>query len=257
MNALNGALVLARGGWPIFPCWPGEKTPTTRNGFKDATTDEDTVRSWWTRWPDANLAIATGAPGPDVLDVDNKPTGNGFAAFERLKRAGLLRGALGIVRTPSKGLHIYFRGTDQGNRGNMGGQHIDFRGRGGYVLAPPSLVNGKPYELVDWRTSSVDNGGACIDMAAVARLLAPRRALPVRHQAADRGDLTGLAAWLAKQQEGGRNSALYWAARRAVEAGAVDADFDALADAALTTGLPEREIRATIDSARRMSGVAR
>ena len=49
-----------------------------------------------------NVAIATGAPGPDVLDVDVKPDGSGFAAFNRLKQAGLLTGARALVRTPTR-----------------------------------------------------------------------------------------------------------------------------------------------------------
>ena len=43
--------------------------------------------------PAANLAIATGYPGADVLDVDQHgPAGSGFAAFSWLKRAGLADG---------------------------------------------------------------------------------------------------------------------------------------------------------------------
>jgi len=57
---------------------------------------------WFVSHPDWNLAIATGAPGPDVLDVDNHgPAGNGYAAFRRLKDAGLLDGAAAYVRTPA------------------------------------------------------------------------------------------------------------------------------------------------------------
>src|ERR1022692_4899160 len=30
---LRAALAYARLGWPVFPCWPGEKVPATRRGF--------------------------------------------------------------------------------------------------------------------------------------------------------------------------------------------------------------------------------
>ena len=91
--------------WPVFPCRPDNprcshadkcrvcKSPLTEHGFHDAATDEAVIRAWWKRWPDANPAIATGAPGPDVLDVDVKPEGNGFSALNQLKQAGLLAGA--------------------------------------------------------------------------------------------------------------------------------------------------------------------
>src|ERR1035441_10146666 len=112
---LNAALRYAVAGWPVFPCKPGLKEPATPHGFKDATTDPGQIRRWWTRGPAFNVAVATGAPGPDALDVDVHPGGSGFEAFNRLKRAGLLTGAKAIIRTPSGGLHVYFDGTGQAN----------------------------------------------------------------------------------------------------------------------------------------------
>ena len=91
--ALRQALAYARRGWPVFPCLPGQKVPATRHGYRDATTDPEQITGWFTRHPDCNLAIATGAPGPDVLDVDDHgPAGNGYAALGRLHCAGLLDG---------------------------------------------------------------------------------------------------------------------------------------------------------------------
>jgi hypothetical protein len=107
---LRQALAYAAAEWPVFRCKPDQKAPDTPHGFKDATTDPAVIRQWWQARPDGNVAIATGAPGPDVLDVDVKPDGSGFAAFNRLKQAGLLAGARALVRTPSGGaggLHAY------------------------------------------------------------------------------------------------------------------------------------------------------
>jgi hypothetical protein len=211
---LDEALALASAGWPVFPCVPNGKQPATAHGFKDANTDPDVIRSWWSRMPDANLAIATGAPGPDVLDVDMTDTGDGFGAMDRLKRAGLLRGALRLVRTPRSGLHLYFAGTDQGNRAHIGGHPLDFRGHGGYVLAPPSAVGGNPYVLTDTGAK-----GGPLDLAAVARLLMPPRK---PRRSARRGGVAGLVRHVAKQAGGNRNEALHWAACRAVEEGHTD-----------------------------------
>ena len=144
---LRQALAYARRGWPVFPCLPGQKIPATAHGFRDATTDPDQITEWFTRHPDWNLAIATGAPGPDVLDVDQHgPAGNGYAALGRLRRAGLLDGAAAYVRTPSGGLHAYFTGTAQ-RSGHLSAHHLDFLSSGGYILAPPSQVDGRPYQL--------------------------------------------------------------------------------------------------------------
>src|SRR5262249_22697636 len=164
------ALRYAAHGWPVFPCQPGSKQPATAHGFLDATCDPDKITWWWHRRPEANLAIATGHPGPDVLDVDQHgPAGNGFAAFNRLKRAGLIDGASAIVATPSGGLHAYFTGSGQ-RCGKLTGHHLDFRAHGGYILAPPSQVGGRPYQVIRHRDAS---GG--LDWATVTGLLEPQR----------------------------------------------------------------------------------
>jgi hypothetical protein len=242
------ALRYAAHGWPVFPCQPGSKQPATRHGFLDATTDPDKITWWWRHHPEANLAIATGRPGPDVLDVDQHGNaGNGFAAFNRLQRAGLIDGASALVATPSGGLHAYFTGSGQ-RCGKLTGHHLDFRARGGYILAPPSQVAGRPYQVIRHRDTS---GG--LDWATVTSLLAPQRHDPVRPARPQRGDLSHLAAWVGQQQEGNRNDGLFWAACRAAEAGDEPVLAD-LAAAARSAGLPDREIAATIASARHAAG---
>jgi hypothetical protein len=49
--------------------------------------------------------------------------------------------------TRSGGLHAYFTGSNQRN-GHLPAHHLDFRSRGGYVLTPPSQIDGKPYQLM-------------------------------------------------------------------------------------------------------------
>jgi hypothetical protein len=247
-RSVDRALAYARRGWPVFPCQPDSKQPATRHGFLDATTDPDKITWWWRRQPGANLAIATGHPGPDVLDVDEHGrAGNGFAAFNHLKRAGLIDCAGAIVATPSGGLHAYFAGSDQ-HCGKLPRRHLDFKARGGYILAPPSQVGGRPYQVISHRD---EPGG--LNWATVTGLLEPERHTADRPATVQRGDLSRLATWVERQPEGNRNHGLFWAACRAAEAG----DETALAEvaaAARATGLPEREIDATIRSARRTTG---
>jgi hypothetical protein len=242
------ALRYAGHGWPVFPCQPGGKQPATAHGFLDATCDPDKITWWWRRHPDANLAIATGRPGPDVLDVDQHGSaGNGFAAFGRLQRAGLIDGASALVATPSGGLHAYFTGSGQ-RCGKLTGHHLDFRAHGGYILAPPSQVGGRPYQVIRHRDAS---GG--LDWATVTGLLEPQRPAAAGPARPQRGNLSHLAAWVQQQPEGNRNDGLFWAACRAAEAGN-EMVLAQVAAAARSTGLADREIAATIASARRAAG---
>jgi hypothetical protein len=243
---LAAALRYAQADWPVFPCIPGEKIPATKHGFLDATTEPDKITWWWARNPERNVAIATGLPGPDVLDVDVREDGNGFAAFNRLHRDGLLNGASAYIRTPSGGLHAYFVGSEQGN-GRLPHHHLDFRSKGGYVVAPPSQVSGTPYELV----KQADGQGG-LDWVAVTRLLEPERRQRLQRSEQRPTDAHRLAEWMARQHEGNRNDGLFWAANRALETG--QTDLDELADAARATGLDDQEIARTLASARRRGG---
>src|SRR6266436_1597852 len=54
---------------------PG-KHPSTPHGVKEATTDRDQIKSWWTASPNANIGIATGSQsGIIVLDIDPRNDG--------------------------------------------------------------------------------------------------------------------------------------------------------------------------------------
>ena len=154
----------------MFPCQPGQKTPATPHGYRNASTDPGQIIAWFSRQPDCNLAIATGFPGPDVLDVDQHgPAGDGFAALIQLRDAKLLDGAAAWVRTPSGGMHAYFTGTHQ-HCGHLPAHHLDFLATGGYVLAPPSAVGGKPYRIL-WEPG----GRGALNWDTVTRLLQPQR----------------------------------------------------------------------------------
>jgi hypothetical protein len=243
---LTQALACAERGWPVFPCQPGSKIPATPHGYLDATTDPGRIRAWFTRNPGLNLAVATGAPGPDVLDIDHHgPAGNGYAALGRLRAAELLDGIAASVQTPNKGLHLYLTGSAQ-RCGHLPRHHVDFLAAGGYVLVPPSQADGKPY--VQLKQLGGDHG---LDWAAATQVLQPQRSL---RRLASGHSLTprigALASWVAAQRPGNRNAGLYWAANRALETSQT-ADLSPLAAAARQAGLSDPEITRTLDSARR------
>src|SRR5947209_7042664 len=98
-------------GWFVFPTAPGSKIPATEHGYLDATTSHKAIQQWWRSEPQANVAVATGAPGPDVVDVDKHGDRSGYAAWNSLRQAGLAGNPQAVIRTPSGGMHAYFKGT--------------------------------------------------------------------------------------------------------------------------------------------------
>ena len=112
------------------------------------------------------------------------------------------------------------------------------------MVAPPSQVNGTPYELVKHA-----DGQAGLDWVTVTRLLEPERRQRPQRSEQRSADAHRLAEWMARQHEGNRNDGLFWAANRALDAGLTD--LGELAEAARKTGLDEREIARTLASARR------
>lgn len=141
---LLAALEYIKRGWPVFPLWPREKTPLTKQGFKNASTDRNVVLAWWSQWPDANIGVATGH-GFDVLDIDGE---DGRAAFLHFLAENEGKGYVhaGPVAATGKGYHLLFAPTGEGNRARLLDAPLDFRGLGGYIVAPPSVhPNGHQY----------------------------------------------------------------------------------------------------------------
>jgi hypothetical protein len=153
---LEAALGYAARGIPVYPAhWPRPvpggaslgcscprgpscdrpaKHPLVRHGVKQATTDPEVIGRWWRRWPAANLGLATGVVF-DALDVDGPA---GLAALHQLAGTVGLRLPGPLVATGGGGWHHWFAPTGLGNRPPHGLAHVDWRGRGGCVLAPPS-----------------------------------------------------------------------------------------------------------------------
>jgi hypothetical protein len=185
-----------------------------------------------------------------VVDIDTTNKKPGRESLARLRTAGLVSGAVATVRTWSGGLHLYYRGSDQGN-GALHRAGVDFRSTGGYVLGPPSVISGRAYELIAHRAPT----GVTVDWAAIRRLLAPAPpAGSVRPGGYSSHD--ALVRWVAGRPAGGRNEGLYWAARRAVETGAGSEVLATLAAAAVSAGLPEPEAERTVRSAQRAGAAA-
>lgn len=248
----GAAALLAEAGIPIFPCIPNGKRPLTAHGFLDATNDIDQVDQWWARTPAANIGIPTGrASGVVVVDVDVHASGNGFADFERSRSSGIADGWAWLARTPSGGLHAYFHPASRGSQRSWQAPkaHIDFRGEGGYIVAPPSRIDSAAYRII----AVAQHAPRTLDGDALRRFLDPplprhaRDSLPLRAAAPDH-----LAVWVAARPEGARNHGLFWAACRMAEAEHPFTEtLSILGSAAQSAGLAEQEATTTIRSAYR------
>ena len=135
------ALAYARLGIPIFPVVVNGKRPACPNGFKDATTNEDIINRWWGA-QDYNLALEPDKAGWCVIDID--PRHRGDESWEHLITELHDMVTTRTVITPSGGRHLYFHGSLPSTVGKLG-SGLDTRGRGGYVLVPPSVIDGREY----------------------------------------------------------------------------------------------------------------
>src|SRR3974390_1546273 len=163
---LDAALSYAARGWHVLPlhsCQEGRcscgktecnagKHSRTRHGVAEATNDGRKSRSWWRRWPDANVAIATGAAsGLVVIDLDNKNGKAGEASFRTM--ADQHKGVPPTMTVATgNGLHLYFQhpGVAVVNSVCKLGDGVDVKADGGYVVAPPSVhQSGRRYQLVN------------------------------------------------------------------------------------------------------------
>ena len=226
----DAALRYANLGIPVFPCVPGGKQPLTANGFYDATSNARTVHAWWQRTPDANIGLPTGRrTGVVVVDIDVHGDANGFGSFERARAEGFGDRWGWLVRTPSGGLHAYYPAMlDHEQRSwQVPTSHVDFRGDGGYVIAPPSriVVDGSEhrYEVIAVATERA----ATVDSTGLRRLFEPPRKTAAPPSTAPttvscRPD--ALARTVARTREGGRNRALFWASCRMAESGVDQAE---------------------------------
>ncbi len=148
--ALTAALEMLTRGWRPIPCEPGGKKPLVRwEAFRERAPTEAEVRGWFRQWPAANLAILTGqASGVTVIDLDpDRP-----ADWSQ----GVTLPSDFVVRTPRGGYHVYLRAVP-GLRNSAGrlAPHVDVRGDGGYVLVPPSTVNGTAYEVAEGEPGAI------------------------------------------------------------------------------------------------------
>jgi hypothetical protein len=236
------------------------------HGVKDATWNRARILAWWTRRPQANIGLATGH-GFDVLDIDGPA---GAQAIRELAATHGLHSSGPLVRTGGGGWHFYLAPTGLGNVHPQGLAHVDWRGRGGYVVAPPSRhVSGQAYQWAAGRDLDTPPGQV---PAALLELIQPRQLqrptspvqLPaVADGAGGRYARTALAEELARVATapvGQRNRQLWESTRNlynlvatgALDHHEVDQGLLAAADRCGLLGEEPRQTRRTLTSGRQV-----
>jgi Bifunctional DNA primase/polymerase, N-terminal len=157
------------------------------------------VRGWWRRWPDANLALATGRRF-DVLDLDGN---DGVKALRAIIGRDPLEHPGPLARSGG-GWHLLFAPTGLGNRVRLL-PSVDWRGQGGLIVAAPSRhASGGRYRWVHPLTAELPEVPE-----ALRRLLAPPPAArttlpPAPRPAGGDGGRAGRYAQAALQREAAR-----------------------------------------------------
>ncbi len=253
----------------MFPVEPRGKRPLGKlapHGLKDATVDHATIDRWWSAEPRANIGLPTGLSF-DVLDVDG-PEGMAALVVEMPATAEPINGP--TVAT-GKGTHVYVVPTGLGNRAGLL-PHVDWRGMGGYVVAPPSVhAAGRQYvwycgiddpdfgleaplaPVPAWLLARLVPARASSSAAPMTTARAGRHSSGVKTAAYGRRALESEVGKVMLAPEGQRNETLNRAAfalGQLIAGGVLDVDdaADALLLAAQRIGLPPTEAERTIAS---------
>ena len=146
-------------GLLVVPTMPNEKRPTTQ--WKNVN-DETTARELWEGRGKSRFGIVTGPSNVLVVDVDTKAGDDGWDALCRYvgeeeglspEQADMLLNQHPVQAiTWSGGRHLYFQleeGEDWPEVSTTRARvlpNVDLRGRGGFVVCPPSTFNGGGYK---------------------------------------------------------------------------------------------------------------
>ncbi|MFI2765663.1 bifunctional DNA primase/polymerase [Streptomyces echinatus] len=195
------------------------------HGFYAATLDQRRIAQWWGRHPEFGVGVACGPAGLVVIDVDahadHPPSRDrilpGIPIGDHVDLTGLANGfhTLAVlaalrrqpspaddtttlrVRTPSGGLHVWYRATGRRrwlcSSGSSPGRalawQVDVRAHGGYIVAPNTVSHQGTYTAVgDVREPAPLPGWLAQELERTGHLPAPHipapRPVPPRAQQA-------------------------------------------------------------------------
>ena len=257
---LSGADELMKLGFSVIPVSRETKKPLVGSWkpYQERRVEPDELTGWIERYSAGNIAVVTGRiSGIVVLDIDDEDASNPV-----ITRHG------GLPDSPevqtARGRHIYFKhpGVRCSNSAHKIAPGMDFRGDGGYVVAPPSVhESGVPYvwskhpdqipfaELPDWLREEVcevqrDPKKQIVFPPTLADSTTSYGAVALRREAdavrnakhGERNDRLNKAAFSCGQLVGGH------------ELSRTEVEYE-LMEASVSAGLTETEARATLLSA--------
>ncbi|MEU1090634.1 bifunctional DNA primase/polymerase [Streptomyces sp. NPDC005892] len=190
------------------------------HGFRAATLDQRRIQQWWGKQSHFGVGVACGPAGVVVIDIDAHleapPTRNrilpGIPIAESVNLTGLengfhtlavlaaLRGVASPaddettlrVRTPSGGLHVWYRAGDSRQWQCSSGSsprralawQVDVRAHGGYIIAPGTTTGAgtytpvgevrRPALLPEWLAQELERTGHLPAHVPVPRPVPPR-----------------------------------------------------------------------------------
>jgi len=161
MTFLEIALSCIARGWHVFPCVPHNKNPLIPGGHNAASNNEEQIRAWWARWPEANVAIAVRPSRLAVLDCDhglaNEEDFRAWVQVKKLPNTYTVRTGRRVNPkdgvTPEYGVQCYYSVTEPDIKTMPwadGEQSGDIRCSFGYVMAAGCIhpESGEKYEVL-------------------------------------------------------------------------------------------------------------
>lgn len=139
-TTVDAAQAYLKLGFSVIPIEPNGKRPLVKwEEFQQQLATLDLVELWLKQWPAMNIGIVTGfLSGLTVVDID------GPEGVASVRTHGLAFPRTYTVKTP-KGHHLYYAFTPDLHTGAGFVPHVDIRGEGGYVVAPPSRIGTNDY----------------------------------------------------------------------------------------------------------------
>jgi hypothetical protein len=260
---LNAAIEYLSLGWSVIPTGADKRPVCKWEQFQTAPAAMDRVEAWFKPESRNNIAICTGALS-NIVVVDADST----EAIARLEKYLGEPPKTVQAKTP-RGMHYYFRhpGIEMRNSVSLF-QGVDFRGDGGYVIAPPSI--NEDGEMYEWVNHPVEITMQELPPRILERMrsdhkerkaeaAAPTTTTDIDRSAYGRMALTSEIETILAAPVGTRNHTFNASAFSLFQLVAghelLESDVvSALEQAALSIGLEQKEISATIRSAKRAGG---
>jgi len=221
------ALNYSERGWAVFPLSPLSKLPLISrekggHGVHDATTSASQIEQWWRDCPNANIGLACGQPSKFVV-IDIDPKNGGDKSIFALSNIGYELPPTITVKTPNKGLHLYYRYESWiTNSSKALGVGVDILSSGKPITAPPSVVRdlqGVPRKYT-WDIEDETIGEPAPLPFWMQKFFQPPPRISLEsYDAQANGDIRSLGAWLVRSgnARGDRNNRVFWAASAAAD----------------------------------------